>query len=105
VQLFYERLVEIVLGVLFVLLCDMISPWYTSVAALEKLGAAFNDASGLLTQYYDAFYVETKLAACDSKASEESGEGLEVLDGAMLIAKVAQPLSKSHPRPYSLVAA
>ncbi|DBB10182.1 TPA: hypothetical protein ACH3X3_001759 [Trebouxia sp. C0006] len=62
VHIFYDRLVDIAIGVLVVLLLDLILPWYVSSAALETLGQAFKDSTLLMQRNYEIFYEELKLS-------------------------------------------
>ncbi|KAA6424276.1 MAG: hypothetical protein FRX49_05488 [Trebouxia sp. A1-2] len=62
VHIFYDRLVDITIGVLVVLLLDLILPWYVSSASLETLGQAFKDSTLLMQRNYEIFYEELKLS-------------------------------------------
>ncbi|KAL3157526.1 hypothetical protein ABBQ32_011986 [Trebouxia sp. C0010 RCD-2024] len=62
VRILYDRLVDVSIGVVIVLLLDLILPWYVSSASLETLGQAFKDATLLMQRNYDIFYEELKLS-------------------------------------------
>jgi hypothetical protein len=65
------------------------------VAALEKMGKAYREATQILEDYYDVFYKETRLAAEGQLFAPEE-ECAAMLEKNWLIDRVAQPLSEWH---------
>ena len=62
------------------------------MAALEKLGRAYREATQLIEDYYVAFHQETQLAAQGRSPCPEL-QGVAVLEKNTLIDRVQQPLS------------
>ncbi|KAK9862353.1 hypothetical protein WJX84_000490, partial [Apatococcus fuscideae] len=68
---FYSRIVDIVVGVVYCLLLDLIWPWYTSSAALEGMGGTFKRCMSLIGTFNMRFIEELQVA--DVPQDERSG--------------------------------
>lgn len=88
VHIFYDRLVDIAIGVLVVLLLDLILPWYVSSASLETLGQAFKDSTLLMQRNYDIFYEELKLSCYQP---EDQGPELKAFSANLSNGTVDKP--------------